>query len=311
MNMTPQQAREHILAGESTAVRVDGGIDLSGADMQAIHCSITCNDLNLSGTAIETLSSKVNVKSRLNLDNCKHLERLPSGLTCGSLSLRGCSFLDRLPERLNTWFLNASDCARLSIWPKEATIRNGNVQLRNCIEVRSLPSWLGPLGQLDLAGCVNLHAIPEGLRVSGWIDIGGSSVASLPESLRAAPLRWRSVPVTHEIAFEPEKISSEQVLAEKNAELRRVMIERMGYLRFSEEVGAKELDHDTDAGGKRQLLKIEIGDDEPLVGLACRCPSTNRQYFLRVPPDMKTCHQAAAWMAGFDDPSLYHPVIET
>ncbi|QDV44502.1 hypothetical protein Enr13x_43680 [Stieleria neptunia] len=311
MIMTPLQAREHVLAGESKAVRVDGSIDLSGTEVKTVPCSITCNDLDLSGTAITSLSSKVKVRSRLTLDNCKHLERLPTGLTCGSLSLRGCNFLDRLPERLNTWFLNASECPRLSVWPKEATIRNGNVHLRNCIEVRNLPRWLGPLGQLDLAGCVNLHEVPEGLRVSGWIDIGGSSIASLPNSLRTAPLRWRSVPVTHEIAFEPEKITSKQVLAEKNAELRRVMIERMGYLRFSEEVGAKELDQDTDAGGNRQLLQIELGDDEPLVGLACRCPSTNRQYFLRVPPQMKTCHQAAAWMAGFDDPSLYRPTIET
>ena len=117
--------------------------------------------------------------------------------------------------------------------------------------------------------------------------------------------------MTRKIALEPETITAAQVLAEKNAELRRVMMERMGYLRFSREVGATELDQDTDAGGMRQLLKIEMDDDEPLVGLACRCPSTDRQYFLRVPPNMETCHQAAAWMAGFDDPSRYRPLIET
>ncbi|MEM6471787.1 MAG: DUF6745 domain-containing protein, partial [Planctomycetota bacterium] len=254
---------------------------------------------------------KVKVRSRLSLDNCKHLRELPTGLTCGSLSLRGCSFLDRLPERLSTWFLNASDCPRLASWPTSATIRNGNVSLRNNPEIREIPSWLGPLGQLDLAGCVNLHSLPDGLRVMSWIDIGGSSISSLPASLSSVPLRWRSVPVSHEIAFEPEKITAEQVLGEKNAELRRVMIERMGYLRFSNEVGAKKLDEDTDAGGKRQLLKIDLGNDEPLVGLSCRCPSTDRQYFLRVPPNMETCHQAAAWMAGFDDPQKYRPVVET
>src|SRR5690606_38186617 len=120
-----------------------------------------------------------------------------------------------------------------------------------------LPTWLGPLGHLDVAGCINLHQLPDSLRVSGWIDIGGTRIASLPPSLSSVPLRWRSVPVTHQIAFEPEKITAKQVLAEKNAELRRVMIERMGYLRFSEEVGAKELDQDTDAGGRRQLLRID------------------------------------------------------
>lgn len=311
MLTTPKQAREHILAGESAAIRVDGSIDLSRTDLQEIPCPVSCNDLNLSGTSIAVLSPNVKVRSRLSLDNCKKLERLPAALTCGSLSIRGCAFLERLPERLTTWFLNASDCARLSDWPKEALIRNGNVSLRNCLEIRSLPDWLGPLGQLDLAGCMNLHEVPDGLRVSGWVDIGGSGISSLPKALENAPLRWRSVPVTPGIAFEPHKITSKQVLAEKNAELRRVMIERMGYLKFSQEVGAKELDQDTDAGGMRQLLKIEIDDDEPLVGLACRCPSTNRQYFLRVPPQMKTCHQAAAWMAGFDDPTLYQPVIET
>lgn len=311
MSMTPYQARDHILAGSSEAIRIDGSIDLSGTDLNEIACSVSCNDLNLSGTSIQELSSNVKVRSRLNLDQCKKLERLPAGLACGSLSVRGCAFLERLPERLTTWFLNASDCPRLSEWPREAAIRNGNVSLRNCLEIRSLPDWLGPLGQLDLAGCVNLHRLPEGLRVTGWIDIGGSSVLSLPQSLQNAPLRWRSVRVTHEIAFEPEKITSKQVLAEKNAELRRVMIERMGYLKFSEEVGAKEIDQDTDAGGKRQLLIIELNEDEPLVGLACRCPSTNRQYFLRVPPETKTCHQAAAWIAGFDDPELYQPMIET
>ncbi len=312
MTITSKQAREHILAGETSAIRVDGSVDLRDTNLKTIACSVTCNDLDLSNTAIETLSSKIKVRSKLTLDGCQNLARLPAGLTCGSLSVRGCTFLDRLPERLTTWFLNASDCPRLSMWPKAASICNGNVRLRNCVEIRTLPDWLGPLGQLDVGGCVNLHAIPEGLQVSGWIDIGGSGVSSLPKSLTNAPLRWRSVPITHVIAFEPEKITSKQVLAEKNAELRRVMIERMGYLRFSEEVGAKELDHDTDAGGKRQLLRIDIADDdEPLVGLACRCPSTQRQYFLRVPPQMKTCHQAAAWMAGFDDPTLYRPVIET
>lgn len=311
MKMNSQEAREHLLAEKTSAIEVEGSIDLSDTDLHSIHCSVKCNDLNLTGTKIESLPSKVKVKSRLTLDQCKNLSRLPAGLTCGSLSLVGCTFLERLPERLTTWFLNASDCPRLSKWPKVGTIQNGNLRIRNCFEIRSLPNWLGPLGQLDVAGCSNLHSLPEGLRVSGWIDIGGSSIKFLPKSLESAPLRWRSVAVSHQIAFEPEKITSQQVLAERNAELRRVMIERMGYLRFSEEVGAKVLDEDTDAGGVRQLLKIEMNDDEPLVGLACKCPSTSRQYFLRVPPQMTSCHQAAAWMAGFDNPKRYKPVIET
>ena len=311
MEMTPEQARQHVIAGKTDAVYVDGSIDLQRTDITSISCSISCNDLNLSNTSIQNLPDNINVRSRLVMDNCRRLERLPTGLTCGSLSLRSCNFLDRLPEQIATWFLDISDCPRLSDWPKQGKICNGNVRLRNCIEIRSLPSWLGPLGQLDVAGCVNLHQLPDGLRVSGWIDIGGSSITALPSSLQNSPLHWRGVPVDHRIAFDPDSITVKEVLAERNAERRRVMIERMGYLRFAESADAKVLDKDTDPGGQRQLLKIEMSDDEPLVGLACFCPSTGRHYFLRVPPQTASCHQAAAWLAGFDDPSFYHPVIET
>lgn len=311
MRLSPEDARQHILAGNSEAINVEGTIDLRNTEVSTIPCAVTCHDLDVSDTPLRSIPKKLQVVSRLIFDNCKHLESLPPGLKCGSLSLRGCTFLEKLPERLETWFLDASDCPRLSEWPKSGSIQFGNVQLRNCVELRYLPSWMGPLGQLDVAGCVNLHQLPEGLRVSGWIDIGGSGVKSLPSSLQSASLRWRSVPVDHVIAFEPERITAQQVLSEKNAELRRVMLERMGYLRFAESAKAKVLDEDSDAGGKRQLLRIDIKDDEPLVGLACRCPSTDRQYFLRVPPKTQSCHQAAAWMAGFDDPSMYNPVIET
>lgn len=311
MKMTPEQARQYIISGKTDAVCVNGSIDLQDTNIASINCSVSCNDLNLSNTPIQTLSDNIKVRSRLVMDNCRHLESLPAGLTCGSLSLRGCAFLDGLPEQISTWFLDVSDCPRFSHWPTQGVICNGNVRLRNCVEIRSLPTWLGPLGQLDVAGCVNLRQLPDGLRVSAWIDIGGSSITELPTSMQNSSLRWRSVPVDHRIAFDPDSITVEEVLVEQNAERRRVMIERMGYLRFSESADAKLLDQDTDPGGQRQLLKIDINDDEPLVGLACFCPSTGRQYFLRVPPHMMSCHQAAAWIAGFDEPSLYHPSIET
>ncbi|HEX7380479.1 MAG TPA: hypothetical protein VF278_25420 [Pirellulales bacterium] len=42
-----------------------------------------------------------------------------------------------------------------------------------------------------------------------------------------------------------------------------------------------------------------------------RCPSTGQQYVLRVPPNMRTCRQAIAWTAGFDDAEKYQPLLET
>lgn len=47
------------------------------------------------------------------------------------------------------------------------------------------------------------------------------------------------------------------------------------------------------------------------VCVSVQCPSTGRRYLIRVPPNTRTCHQAAAWIAGFDDPRKYNPIIET
>jgi hypothetical protein len=52
-------------------------------------------------------------------------------------------------------------------------------------------------------------------------------------------------------------------------------------------------------------------DDEDLVCVSVICPSTGRQYVIRVPPTVTTCHQAIAWVAGFDDPDQYRPVAES
>ncbi|MEQ8791331.1 MAG: hypothetical protein RIC55_34030 [Pirellulaceae bacterium] len=311
LKLSAEEARDFLLRGKKGAIQVDGLIDLREAKLERLSATITCHDLDASGSALESLPDDIHVESRLVLNDCAKLESLPAGLECGSISLRNCGYLAALPEGLSTWFLDLTDCRRFSRWPAKGAVHRGILRLRNCIEVQSLPPWLGLLGQLDLAGCVQLNEVPDGVRVSSWIDVGGTNISGLPASLSGAPLRWRGVAVDERIAFHPETLSATEIIAEPNAERRRVMIERMGYLRFAEDAGASVLDNDEDAGGQRQLLRIELEGDEPLVGLSCFCPSTHRQYFLRVPPTTKTCHQAAAWMAGYDDAKLYKPVQET
>ena len=85
----------------------------------------------------------------------------------------------------------------------------------------------------------------------------------------------------------------------------------MGYERFVGQAQAQVLDRDRDPGGERQLLRVPLQGDEPLVCISVFCPSTGRQYMLRVPPQMRTCRQAVAWIAGFDNPDDYRPVAET
>jgi len=310
-DLSPEDAACAIRAGLREPLRVSGKLDLSKFDGEELPPGLHCYDLDASNSKLTSLPDDLKIDNRLVLDGCVDLRSLPEGLEAGSISLRECTSLWSLPEGISTWFLDLTGCTQFEEWPEEGTIHNGSLILRNCPSIRYLPSWLGRLSTLNIAGCVQLSGIQEGIAVSSWIDVGGSGVNSLPASLASAALRWRGVRVDERIAFHPEQLTASEALAQKNVEIRRVIIERMGYLRFTQEAKAKVIDQDRDSGGVRQLLRIELPQDEPLVGLSCFCPSTNRQYFLRVPPKMETCHQAAAWMAGFDDPSLYRPVIET
>ena len=98
------------------------------------------------------------------------------------------------------------------------------------------------------------------------------------------------------------KWNSEWLLSERNAELRRVLVQGVGYNRICEELGAVELD----SWKEYSLLEIknyievdEWGsedDKEPMHLLKMICPSTGHIHFLRVPPDMTSAREAITWV---------------
>lgn len=174
----------------------------------------------------------------------------------------------------------------------------------------ALPTGLR-LDTLDISGCEQLAELPDDLQVRLWVELAGTRLRKLPDGVRGARLLWRGVAIDARIALRPEKIRAADVLHERNIERRRVMLERMGYDLFLHEAAAEVIHRDRDRGGDRALLRVTLPGDEPLVCLCVRDPSTGRQYLLRVPPHLGTCHQAAAWIAGFDNPDDYHPLVET
>ena len=289
-------------------------LDVSGSKIEAIPPGLTCYDLIAAETKIVELPPDIKVESRIDLTGCEGLERLPEGLTAGTLILRNCHNLKRLPEGLDVWFLDLTGCWAFDGWPESANIRGGRLQLRGCMALKSLPPYLKRLSALNLRDCPNLASLPPDLVVTGWLDLGHSGLAdesSLPPGVEGTQLRWAGVNVDRRIAFHPETIEVGEVLAEKNAERRRVLLDRYGYGRFLQDANAQILDRDTDPGGPRQLLRVELDGDEDLVAMSCFCPSTQRQYIIRVPPATPTCRHAAAWIAGFDDPDDYRPLMET
>jgi hypothetical protein len=228
------------------------------------------------------------------------LTTLPAGLKVGSLMLRECTSLRALPEDLDVFFLDIPGCVRLTAFPTRGPAKLGRLNMRGCTQLRALPPWLKRVSQLDVSGCPNLEALPEDLHISSWLDLAHTSLQSLPASLQGVQLRWRGILIDERIAFRPETITAQEVLDQRNTEVRRVLLEQPGYQAFLEQANADLLDQDQDPGGIRRLLRVPLGSDEPLVCLDVHCPSTGRQYLLRVPPAMRSCHQAAAWIAGFD-----------
>jgi hypothetical protein len=287
-------------------------LNLSGCSaLRRLPAGLRCYELDLRETAIRSLPPDLRVDYRIDLSGCTELESLPPGLKVGSLVLRDCTALRGLPEGLDVYFLDISGCLSLATWPRQASVRFGRLSAIGCSQLTHLPEWLTELSQLDVSGCRGLTRLPEGLTVSSWLELADSGLRSLPASLRGVPLRWRGVPIDVRIAFQPETITVGEVLSEPNVERRRVLLERVGYEAFLSRAGAEVLDRDRDPGGERRLLRVRLPGDEDLVCVSVLCPSTGRQYILRVPPSMKSCRQAAAWVAGFDDPGQYRPVMET
>jgi hypothetical protein len=99
---------------------------------------------------------------------------------------------------------------------------------------------------------------------------------------------------------------AEWLLTENNAELRRVLIQQIGYDRICEELQTVELD----SWREYTLLKMDAEVDvEPIHLLKMTCPSTNHIHVLRVPPDLTSAREAIRWVNWDVDPEAF--VVET
>ena len=148
---------------------------------------------------------------------------------------------------------------------------------------------------------------------------------------------YNGVRVNEKIIMTPEKLDLSDIENEKNEEVRRIIIERMGE-RFVELADLKVLQEDK--FGK--LVECSFKDNR-VVYANVSCPSTGRMYYLRVPATledslnmlrvskgvtweewneeeerkiwpksekMETCQQACAWTFGVSAED-YYPIFET
>jgi hypothetical protein len=291
--MSESAAIDALSLAHCPAFRFPEGLRLGAVSLE--HCrpdvlpeELSCQRLIARGAGFRELPPRVRVQQFLDLTGAEFLSVLPD-LAVPEIVLAHCRSLTLLPARLEARRLDLSGCTSLG-WQAEAWAEVEFLSLRGCRQITELPAWL---------------------LVHESIDVAESGLRSLPESHRHCRLFWHGVPVDERIAFRAEELTTREILEQTNAELRRVMIERRGWEVFLGEIHPRVRDQDTDAGGERQLLQVDFPGDEAAVLLCVTCPSTGRRYFLRVPPSTATCHAAAAWIAGFDDPADYEPAEES
>ena len=106
----------------------------------------------------------------------------------------------------------------------------------------------------------------------------------------------------------PDCWQAEWLLSEENAELRRLLIQRIGYDRICQELAVTELD----SWQEYTLLSIEFNDDfdregnaKPVYLLKMTCPSTGHIHALRVPPDVRSAKEAIRWVNWDIDPEEF------
>jgi len=97
-----------------------------------------------------------------------------------------------------------------------------------------------------------------------------------------------------EIVMTPaEKIDPKIILTEKNAEIRRELVRKIGIERVIYKLGAKSLDKSGD--GIYELLSINLGDERYRPYLKMRNPSIQTWHIEGVAPNIRTVEEALKW----------------
>jgi hypothetical protein len=119
------------------------------------------------------------------------------------------------------------------------------------------------------------------------------------------------VPVPADLIEHPELLSVQRIDAERNVELRRVLIDRYGISKYLQDTGAGIMDK-TERG---TLYLKQLPGDEALAivqvkNSTAEADGTYKEYFLRVPPTCRTAQEAIAWTFGMTTEE-YDPAVET
>ena len=108
-----------------------------------------------------------------------------------------------------------------------------------------------------------------------------------------------------------DTITMDEIDKEQNVEVRRLLIQRYGEIRYLQDSNAVEIDSDQYG----TLFRKSFTGDEPMVMVRVKNSTpepdgTFKHYFLRVPPYMTTARAAVAWTFNMK-PEEYNPLQQT
>ena len=111
------------------------------------------------------------------------------------------------------------------------------------------------------------------------------------------------IPDTHHwIIADKARLTVQAAMAERNAELRRIMLEIVGFERVAAELGATVVDQDVNCGQPRRLLRAEVGGETlailHVVNGSLEPNGTRREFHLGALSEARTCHEAVAMSYG-------------
>jgi leucine-rich repeat protein SHOC2 len=254
------------------------------------HLHLTANSLTALPESLTELSELTNLQIGHNL-----LKSLPLDLknirSLKSLNLCHNQFAS-LPEQIGSLHelisLNLSDNQLTDLPPQIENLRSLTLLDLSLNKFTVLPAQIGSLQNLTtldlrfnpLTDLSVLQNLPK-LNTVGFI------VWNLPRRYWTKLSEWKAV----------------WLLDEQNSELRRRLIQSIGYEQICDELNAKAID----VWREYTLLKINDLErsydwrrrrniSEPMVLLKMTCPSTQHIHVLRVPPDMTRAEAAITWV---------------
>ncbi|MBD2043210.1 LamG domain-containing protein [Microcoleus sp. FACHB-672] len=129
---------------------------------------------------------------------------------------------------------------------------------------------------------------------------GIADPATLPQN---SVIYYRGVVLPERyLCLHPHQWQPHWILEESNAEVRRLLVQEIGYSRILQELQAIEVD----SWNEYTLLKLpQAMDSEPLLVLKMTCPSTGSIHTLRVPPQLASAREAIRWAIWGIDPEQF------